>query len=414
MIERNSMFEWLQQSINLVWLIVQSVCFFFLVMPWLWLAVRYLFGYRGPAPVNLPNEADYAIIVTAYGHVAGVKEAVLSLLKLNYHQYHIYVVLDNCGDGDIGIAHDQLTVLRPTEVLAGNTRSHFYAIQRFIRPHERVTIVDNDNLVHRDYLNALNRYFDAGYRAVQGVRKPKNLNTTLACLDAARDAYYHYYDGKLLFEIGSSATLAGSGMAFEVSLYRECLEHLDVRGAGFDKVLQYEIVKRGHRIAFANEAWVYDEKTSDSRQLVKQRSRWINTWFKYFRFGGTLVLNAIRRMDRNAFFFGVVLLRPPLFLFLSVAVVAIGVSLWQELYGYALIWMGGLGLFVLGFLLALRLANMPRSVYAALSGIPRFVYYQFISLLNSKRANRISVATEHSVVKTIDEIETTHHDHRKS
>jgi hypothetical protein len=47
-----------------------------------------------------------------------------------------------------------------------------------------------------------------GFAAVQGERKAKNLDTTYACLDAARDIYYHFYDGKLLFHIGSSATLA--------------------------------------------------------------------------------------------------------------------------------------------------------------------------------------------------------------
>ncbi|MFX8758778.1 glycosyltransferase, partial [Acinetobacter baumannii] len=88
----------------------------------------------------------------------------------------------------------------------------------------------------------LNEMFNKGFSAVQGERKAKNLNTTFACLDAARDIYYHFYDGKILFEAGASATLAGSGMAFTVELYKQCLEKSNVSGAGFDKVLQKEIV----------------------------------------------------------------------------------------------------------------------------------------------------------------------------
>src|SRR5690606_25236094 len=176
-------------------------------------------------------------------------------------------------------------VLCPEQVLASNTKSHFYAINRFSRNHDVLTIIDSDNLVHPDYLNELNIYFNKGYDAIQGVRAPKNLNTTLACLDAARDLYYNYYDGHLLFELGSSATLAGSGMAFRTGLYRECLENLEIQGAGFDKVLQAEIVKRGYVIAHASTAIVYDEKTSQSQQLINQRSRWINTWLKYFKLG---------------------------------------------------------------------------------------------------------------------------------
>jgi hypothetical protein len=62
-------------------------------------------------------------------------------------------------------------------------------------------------LVEPEYLHELDRYFNAGFSAVQGIREAKNLNTTYACLDAARDIYYHFYDGKILFGIGSSATL---------------------------------------------------------------------------------------------------------------------------------------------------------------------------------------------------------------
>ncbi|MFX4827802.1 glycosyltransferase, partial [Acinetobacter baumannii] len=91
-------------------------------------------------------------------------------------------------------------------------------INRFKRPHERLTIIDSDNIIDPDYLQALNVYFDKGFKAVQGLRDAKNIDTTVAALDAARDIYYHYYDGKLLFEVGSSATLSGSGMAFTVSL----------------------------------------------------------------------------------------------------------------------------------------------------------------------------------------------------
>ncbi|ULT39534.1 glycosyltransferase family 2 protein [Niabella defluvii] len=73
---------------------------------------------------------------------------------------------------------------------------------------------------------------------------------------------------EVLFNIGSSATLAGSGMAFSVSLYEQCLGSKDVSGAGFDKVLQYEIIKRSNRIAFCEEAIVYDQKQPNRRSWL--------------------------------------------------------------------------------------------------------------------------------------------------
>jgi cellulose synthase/poly-beta-1,6-N-acetylglucosamine synthase-like glycosyltransferase len=94
----------------------------------------------------------------------------------------------------------------------------------------------------------------------------------------------------------------------------------EIRGAGFDKVLQYSIVKRKYRIAFAENAIVYDEKTSVSDQLVKQRSRWINTWFKYFSNGFKLLVKGLQNFNLNQFLFGLTLLRPPLFIFLILSI----------------------------------------------------------------------------------------------
>ena len=257
-----------------------------------------------------------------------------------------------------------------------------------------MTIIDSDNLVHPEYLNELDHYFDIGFLAVQGVRKAKNLDTTYSRLDGARDIYYHFYDGEMLFKAGSSATLAGSGMAFSTALYRECLEDHDVSGAGFDKVLQSAIVGLNRRIAFADKAIVYDEKTSRADQLVNQRARWINTWFKYFTYGFVLVGKGIKRDSWNQFLFGMVLLRPPLFIFLLLSLFCLTINLFVSPV-LAALWIIGFLLFILGFYLALLKSDTDSRIYKSLIGIPRFIFFQVISLLKAKGANKRSVATTH-------------------
>ena len=347
-----------------------------------------------PPSTDTGFEADYALIVTAYQQTHQLPEVIESLLRLRYTRYHIYVVADNCDISALALNHPRVTLLRPETVLASNTKSHFYAIRHFIRAHERLVIIDSDNRVDPDLLSRLDAAFNRGFSAVQGVREAKNLDTDLACLDAARDIYYHFYDGKLLFGAGSSATLAGSGMAFRVALYEQCLGHLIIEGAGFDKVLQAEILKRGYRIAFAPEAIVYDEKTSGAQQLVGQRARWINTWFRYFTFGFDLLGKGIRRQNWNQFLFGIVLLRPPLFLLLGASVLFAVLNLFIDPL-FTWIWLGGLALFIAGFLLALRQSATDRRIYAALYQIPRFVGYQIAALLKVRKANALSVATRH-------------------
>jgi cellulose synthase/poly-beta-1,6-N-acetylglucosamine synthase-like glycosyltransferase len=339
-------------------------------------------------------EADYAVIVTAYGQASQLTDVLETLLNLRYSNYLIYVVADNCDVSGLQVSDDRVIVLAPETVLASNTRSHFYAINRFKRAHDRLVIIDSDNLVDPELLKELNVFFDQGFVAVQGVREAKNLDTTYACLDGARDLYYHYYDGKVLFGAGSSATLAGSGMAFTVDLYRQCLEHLDVSGAGFDKVLQSQILKRDLRIAFAPNAIVYDEKTTGTEQLVNQRARWINTWFRYFSYGFGLVGKGVANFSINQFLFGMVLLRPPLFIFLALSVFFAFINLWIDTVVTG-IWLLGLALFVVGFFVALLNSNTDPRIYKSLVNIPRFVFYQILALLKVKTANQRSVATVH-------------------
>lgn len=351
------------------------------------------------------SEIDFAIIVTAYEQTVTIPFVIDSLLKLNYSNFLIYIVADKCEISDDLLFEDKRVILLiPEEVLASNTRSHLYAMNHFLRMHDKVTIIDSDNLVDREYLNELSSLFNQGYLAVQGIRKAKNLNTDIAALDAARDIYYHFYDGKLLFEVGSSATLSGSGMAFEYSLYRRFLSDNEVIGAGFDKVLQAFLVKGGNRIAFCENAIVYDEKTMVSTQLIQQRSRWINTWFKYFKLGFEITSLGITNWDRNQFVFGLVLLRPPLFIFIILSLICMFVNLFVSLVGF-IFWVSGFTIFVVGFYLSLKYSLADKVIYRSLIKIPKFMVLQILSLIKSRNANRRSVATIHYFDKSVDDIQ---------
>lgn len=349
-------------------------------------------GYAVEKVINY----DYAIIVTAYEQTDLLPSVVESLLKLNYDNYLIYVVADNCDISNLHFPDPKVILLRPENVLASNTRSHLYAIANFRRHHQILTIIDSDNLTDPEYLNELNVFFTQGYEAVQGIRAAKNLNTTYACLDAARDIYYHFYDGEVLFTVGSSATLSGSGMAFTTQLYTDCFENMDITGAGFDKVLQAQILRKNKRIAFAGKAIVYDEKTSDSTQLVNQRSRWINTWFKYFGYGFDILYQGIVHWNLNQFLFGVILLRPPLFMFILLSGLCGFINIFVFPL-YSLLWLIAFCIFILSFYISLIIHPTDPKIYRSLVNIPKFIYFQLLSLVHSKQANKRSVATKHRI-----------------
>jgi cellulose synthase/poly-beta-1,6-N-acetylglucosamine synthase-like glycosyltransferase len=388
--------------LNVLWSVLVVVISYNLVLPILFFIIYKLIRSNKSLDVQ-PAEPDYGIIVTAYEHTNTLSQCVASLLNLKYSNYMIYVVADKCDISNLHFADPRVVLMKPEEELRSNTRSHLYAIQHFKHSHELLTIIDSDNLVEPDYLNELNKQFGKGYSAVQGVRKPKNLNSLFACLDAAQDIYYHFYDREILFSIGSSSTLAGSGMAFSTKLYRSFLDENDIRGAGFDKVLQISILQKGYRIAFAKKAIVYDEKTSQPDQLIKQRARWFNTWFKYARLGLGLLVKGIKRGSLNQFLSGLMFLRPPLFLVLTSSIASAIISLFINPMLTVLL-STALSLFVLAFLVALIHSRADKRIYRSLVGVPVFIFFQFLALLKIKKANQISVATQHYYDKTIDEV----------
>jgi cellulose synthase/poly-beta-1,6-N-acetylglucosamine synthase-like glycosyltransferase len=387
------------------WELIQIVIGYNLILPliffFFYLPIHFI--KNKPAALQSVPENDYAIIVTAYQQTGLIPEVIDSILKLNYANFLVYIVADHCDVTDLHFNDDRVILLCPEKVIASNTGSHLYAIRHFKRNHKFLTIIDSDNLVHQDYLSELDNYFSLGYQAVQGIRKAKNLETNYAALDAARDLYYHFYDGKILFGLGSSATLSGSGMAFTTDLYKDCIKNTVIKGAGFDKALQYEIVKRGLRIAFAEKAIVYDEKTSQPEQLIKQRSRWINSWFKYFSNGFILLNKGIIHKSMNQFLFGIVLLRPPLFIFLILSLICLSINIAIDPF-FAFIWLLALICFVLGFGISIVQKNTDPLIYRSLVNIPKFIFYQIISLLKVRSADKISVATEHSHKKNLDDL----------
>jgi cellulose synthase/poly-beta-1,6-N-acetylglucosamine synthase-like glycosyltransferase len=384
----------------ILFVFIQIIIGINLVLPLILFIFWRFFANKNSIIPYVKHQQDFAIIVTAYQQTDLIPEVVESLLAIDYENYHIYIVADNCKKNEnLNFNHSSVSVLYPEQIIASNTGSHFYAINHFVRQHEALMIIDSDNMVDKNILKEINNYFHLGFEAVQGIRAAKNLDTMIAKLDAARDIYYHFFDGKVLFQLGSSATLAGSGMAFTVDLYKKCLENTTIKGAGFDKVLQYLILYHQKRIAFCETAIVYDQKTSQSEQLVNQRSRWINTWFRYFKFGFKLISRSIKNFNFNQFLFGIILLRPPLFLLILLSAIFFLINSYLLNITAMIIWTISFLSFIITFVLALNVSHTDKKIYKALYSIPIFIYYQVISLLNAKNANQRSVATKHQVVK---------------
>jgi hypothetical protein len=117
-----------------VWFLFQFAIGFNLVFPGL---LYLLWNITNIAKRNRSSayDPDFAIIVTAYLYTNTLSGVVESLLALNYNNYLIYIVADNCDIDTLNFGSDKVILLRPTEVLGSNTKSHAYAIANFKRNH---------------------------------------------------------------------------------------------------------------------------------------------------------------------------------------------------------------------------------------------------------------------------------------
>ncbi|MGC4233794.1 MAG: glycosyltransferase [Niabella sp.] len=380
--------------VKIIWGLIQVGAGIYFIFPFV-LKLISAIKAKAAKSVNTDGyEYDYAVIVTAYQQADLLPDVVNSILNADYSNYLIYIVADNCDTVPFNFTSDKVILLQPPQVLSSNTRSHKYAIESFKREHEIITIIDSDNIIDAGYFKNLNRLFHRGYKAVQGVRAARNLNTVYARLDEAGDIFYRYIDRKLLFEAGSSASLAGSGMAFISDLYKKFLFDFSVSGAGFDKVLQYELVKSNEIIAFAEDAVVYDGKTSKSDQLVKQRARWINTWFRYWLLALRLFTRSVIKLNWNQFAFSIMLLRPPLFIlfFITITLIAVNIFIYPSMLFF---WLIALFLFFYTFRASLVYFKADQNIYKSLLQAPKFIFFQVIALLKARKANKLSVATKH-------------------
>ncbi|MBC7912749.1 MAG: hypothetical protein H7Y07_01375, partial [Pyrinomonadaceae bacterium] len=68
----------------------------------------------------------------------------------------------------------------------------------------------------------------------------------------------------------------------------------------------------------------------------------------------------------------------------------------------SIIWLAAFAIFIGSFIHALKSSATDARIYKSLTGIPRFIFYQLISLTKIYNANKRSVTTRHFHDKTND------------
>ncbi|MEO1413399.1 MAG: glycosyltransferase [Bacteroidota bacterium] len=291
------------------------------------------------------------------------------------------------------------------------SKSIIYAMEHYKRKHEYTLVFDADNLAHPDFLRTINRYVQAGHRAIQGQRTAKNLDTLYACADATGEFYKNYVERYVPYLIGSSAVISGSGMAVESELYRAYLASPEIEQGKHkwkkmlqeDKILQNFLLRRREKIAYAWDAVVYDEKVTTAEQVETQRSRWLFSYFQNLPNSSGLLWRGIRGGNYNQYLFGLITIAPPLFILLfgSGVLLLLGLLIDPRI---SLLLLIGIATFIGNIFFVLYLSKVPSEIWRALWGIPFFIWNQVTALFKMANPNKNFKHTEHSRSVSIDEV----------
>jgi len=219
----------------------------------------------------------YAVLFPAYKEDKVILSSSSTFLKQNYPAalYDVVVISDQMTDEtNTQLEQSGATVLKANYKDSSKAKALQLAMNTLDEnKYDVVVIMDGDNLVDPDFLEKVNRVFDAGCTAIQGHRMAKNRNTSTAILDAVSEEMNNSIFRKGHVRLGFSSALIGSGMAFDYKWFKENIFRAST--AGEDKELEALLLKQRIHIEYLEDANVYDEKIPKDAAFYNQRRRWL-------------------------------------------------------------------------------------------------------------------------------------------
>jgi len=272
----------LRDAVNIVFMVLQFAMFVF----GLYYFTTSIFGlaekvFNKPGKNHLP-EKKFAIFVPAHNEGVVIENIIRNLHKMNYPKdlYDVFVIADNCVDNTAEVARAAgATVLeRFTNKDKGKGYALKWAFEQTLykedNTHDVAVIFDADNLVNKSFLKEMNNKLCDGHKVIQGYIDSKNPN------DSWITASYSmaFWSTNRLFQnarayLGLSCEIGGTGFCMDVEVLKQI--GWDATSLVEDLEFTMKLNMAGYRVAWANDAVIYDEKPLTLAASWKQRRRWM-------------------------------------------------------------------------------------------------------------------------------------------
>lgn len=342
-----------------------------------------------------------AILIPAYKEDAVIMECVETCLRQNYpkHSYDTVVISDKMEDQtNAELAELPLTLVKVNFESSTKAKALNFAMHEIGDKYDIAIILDADNTISPDFLKQINETFDnKEVQIVQAHRCAKNTNTPLALLDAVSEEINNSIFRKGHANMGLSAALIGSGMAFNYTLFKQTMLTIDAVG-GFDRALELTLMRQGVRVFYLPYSDVLDEKVQRSDDFSRQRRRWMSAQLHYLRRSYKQIPKALieGRWDFCDKVFQQVSI-PRLILIGFSFIFAAGMTLISTTL--AVKWWVMFGVLVVAMMLAIPKKLVRTELLMAIIQLPYFFLVMVANLFKLKGANKKFIHTKHGVKK---------------
>ena len=393
-------------TMNYLNIIVQYVLIIIFVL--LALQVVYLFVFavagRLTSTTKYPgNNAPgrFAIYIPAYKEDAVIVDTALAALMLDYptEKREIVVIADS-------LMPDTLNKLRemPIQVVvvhfdkSTKAKALNQALSATIGMYDYALILDADNVCANDFLYRMNDALNSGYKVVQAQRVAMNTETIFALLDAISEGINNHIFRKGHNALGLSSAIIGSGMALDFTLFKEIMPEITAVG-GFDKEMELRLLKGRINFGYAEQAIVFDEKTSQKAVFENQRRRWLSAQVHYMKRYAADGLVQLFKGNFDFFDKVVQTLLLPRILLLGITPIMLFLSLFSDKSLSPVYWLLLVLTTYAAIIISIPVKYFTKRFFIAVINLPSAFFSIFKLLFNLKGANKTFIHTPHGNVR---------------
>ncbi len=253
---------------------------------------------------DAPMDKRYAAIIAARNEEKVLPELIKSIKGQTYpgDLIDIYVVADNCDDNTAEAARELGAIVfeRQNKEQVGKGFALEFLFNKIketkgLRAYDAYMVFDADNVLRSNYVEEMNKAYQAGYKVLTSYRNSKNYGKNWI---SAGYALWFMRESRHLQNprsiLGSSAAISGTGFLVDSSIIE--------RNGGWKHFLLTEDIEftadciiHGDRVGYCHWAELFDEQPETFKQSWRQRKRWAKGMFQVIhRYGAKLAKGSLK------------------------------------------------------------------------------------------------------------------------